>query len=116
MQGTQEAWVLSLGVEDPLELGISLHSSILPGKFHGQRILAGYSWQGREATDRTEQVSGQDTALKGSETASRSRSQAHPSPCQYWSRQEDTYFAEGNDATLLPPVGGGKLSLCLATA
>ena len=95
--------------------GFSLHSSILPGKFHGQRSLAGYSWQGREATDRTEQGSGQDIALKCSQTASRRHSQAHTAPCQYWSRQEETYFA-GNDATLLPPVGGGKLSLCLATA
>ena len=29
MQEMQETWVLSLGVEDPLDLRMSLHSSIL---------------------------------------------------------------------------------------
>ena len=32
MQETQETWVLSLGVEDPLDLGMSLHSIILAWK------------------------------------------------------------------------------------
>ena len=32
----QETWILSLGREDPLEKGISTHSSIL---LHGQRSL-----------------------------------------------------------------------------
>ena len=32
-----------LGQKDPLEKGIATHSSILPGKFHGQRSLLGYS-------------------------------------------------------------------------
>ena len=40
MQGT---WVQSLGWEDPMEEGMAAHSSILPGEFHGQRRLAGYS-------------------------------------------------------------------------
>ena len=30
---------LILGWEDPLEKGMLTHSSILPGEFHGQRIL-----------------------------------------------------------------------------
>ena len=35
-----EAWVQSLGWEDPLEKGMATHSSILlPGEFHGQRNL-----------------------------------------------------------------------------
>ena len=29
------------GLEDPLEKGIATHSSILAGKFHGQRSLVG---------------------------------------------------------------------------
>ena len=33
--------VQSLGGEDPLEEGMATHSSILPGKSHGQRSLAG---------------------------------------------------------------------------
>ena len=44
MQEPQEMWVQSLGWEDPLEKGMATHSSIgLPGEFHGQRSLPGYS-------------------------------------------------------------------------
>ena len=32
-----------LGQKDPLEKEMATHSNILPGKFHGQRSLAGYS-------------------------------------------------------------------------
>ena len=39
----QETPVRSLGWEDPLEEEMATHSSILPGKYHGQRNLAGYS-------------------------------------------------------------------------
>jgi len=35
----QETRVQSLGQEDPLEKGMSTHSSILAGEFHEQRIL-----------------------------------------------------------------------------
>ena len=31
------------GVEDPLEKEMATHSVFLPGKFHGQRSLVGYS-------------------------------------------------------------------------
>ena len=34
-------WVQSLGWEDPLEEGMPIHSSRLPGEFHGHRSLAG---------------------------------------------------------------------------
>ena len=37
---TQETQVQSPGWEDPLEKGMATHSSILPGKSHGQRSLA----------------------------------------------------------------------------
>ena len=47
MQETQEAWVGSLGWEDPLEEGMATHSSILACSPHGQRSLVGYSPQGR---------------------------------------------------------------------
>ena len=39
----QEMWVRSLGWEDPMEKEMATHSSILPGKFHRQRKLAGHS-------------------------------------------------------------------------
>ena len=39
----REIQVHSLGQEDPLEKRLATHSSILAGKFHGQRILAGYT-------------------------------------------------------------------------
>ena len=49
MQETQEKWVQSLGQGDPLEEVIATHYSILAGKTHGQKSLAGYSpWHCKE--------------------------------------------------------------------
>ena len=45
---------LILGQEDPLEEEISTHSSILAGKFHGQRSLVGYSPWGCKESNTTE--------------------------------------------------------------
>ena len=42
--------------EDPLEKGMATHSSILAGKFHGQRSLAGYSPWGHKESDTTERL------------------------------------------------------------
>ena len=39
----QENQVRSLGQKVPLEKGKATHSSVLPGKFQGQRILEDYS-------------------------------------------------------------------------
>ena len=50
----RETWVRFLGSKDPLEKGTATHSSILPGEFHGQRSLAGYSPCGRKEADTTE--------------------------------------------------------------
>ena len=41
LSAMQETRVLSLGWEDPLEKGVATHSSIYPGKSHGQRSLVG---------------------------------------------------------------------------
>ena len=38
-----ETWDRSLGQEDSLEKGMASHSIFLPGEFHGQRSLVGYS-------------------------------------------------------------------------
>ena len=46
--------VQSLGQENPLEKGKANHSIFLPGEFHGQRSLAGYSPCGRRESDMTE--------------------------------------------------------------
>ena len=52
----QEMSVRPLGWEDPLEKVMAIHSSSLPGEFHGQRSLVGYSsWVLREL-DTTEQL------------------------------------------------------------
>ena len=52
----RETRVQSLGWEDPLEKEMAIHSSILPGKSHGQRSLEGYSpWSCKES-DTTEQL------------------------------------------------------------
>ena len=54
MQELQETWIRSPGQEDPLEVGMATHSSILPGESHGQRILEGYSPWGHKELDTTE--------------------------------------------------------------
>ena len=53
----QETRVQFLGQEDlPLEKERAIHSSILAGKSHGKRSLAGYSPWGHEELDMTEQL------------------------------------------------------------
>ena len=55
MQETQETRVRSLGQEDPLGEGDGNPlGCFLPGEFHGQRSLAGYSPWGRKESDTTE--------------------------------------------------------------
>ena len=53
MQGTQ---VGSLGWEDLLEKGIQPTVVFLPGEFHGQNSLVGYSPWGHEESNTTEQL------------------------------------------------------------
>ena len=50
----QETQVQSLDQEDALEEEMATHSSNLPGEFHGQRKLMGYSPQRRKELDMTE--------------------------------------------------------------
>ena len=52
----RESQVWSLGREDPLEKEMATHSSILPGKSHGQRTLVGYSSWGCKESDTTERL------------------------------------------------------------
>ena len=54
MQEMQEMRVPSLGGEDSLEEEIAPTLVFLPGKFHRQRRLAGYSSWGLEEPDTTE--------------------------------------------------------------
>ena len=54
MQGTG---VQSLGREDLLEKEMATHSRFLPGEFHGQRRLEGYSPTGPKELDMTERLS-----------------------------------------------------------
>ena len=49
----QETGVRSLGREDSLEKGMAT-PVFLPGEFHGQRSLVGYSPWGRQKSERTE--------------------------------------------------------------
>ena len=57
MQETQEKEVQSLGQEGPWRRKWQPTASFLPEKFHGQRILAGYSPKGHKELDVTEQLS-----------------------------------------------------------
>ena len=52
----QETWVQYLGWEDPLEKEMQSTPVFLPGEFHGQRSLAGYSPLGDKEVDMTEQL------------------------------------------------------------
>ena len=52
----QETWLWSLGREDSPEKRMATHSTILVGKSHGQRSLAGFSWKGCKELDMTEQL------------------------------------------------------------
>ena len=51
-----ETQVPSLGREDPLEEEMAARSSILAGKFRGQRGLAGYSPWGHKKSDTTQHI------------------------------------------------------------
>ena len=50
----QETRVRSLGQEDPLEKGMATTPVFLPGEFHGQRRLEGYSPWGHKELATTE--------------------------------------------------------------
>ena len=51
-----ETWVRTLGQENSLGKELLSTPVFLPGEFHGQRSLAGYSPWGHKESDRTEQV------------------------------------------------------------
>ena len=53
LSAKQEMWVRFQGQEDPLEKEMAAHSSILAGKSHGQRSLAGYSPWSHQESNRT---------------------------------------------------------------
>ena len=50
----QETWVRFLGQEDPLEKGMAPTPVFLPGEFHGQSSLVGYSPWDLKESDMTE--------------------------------------------------------------
>ena len=52
----QETWVLSLGLEDPLEEEMATHCSILAWRIPWTEEPASYSPWGREELDTTEQL------------------------------------------------------------
>ena len=54
LPAVEETQVRSLSQEDPLEEERATHSHILPGEFHGQRSLVGYSPWGCKESDMTE--------------------------------------------------------------
>ena len=51
-----ETQVQSLGWEDPLEKGMTTHSSILAWRIHGQRSLVGYSPGGHKESVMTKRL------------------------------------------------------------
>ena len=53
----QETRVQSLGQENALEKGMATTPVFLPGEFHGQGCLVGYSPCGHKKSDTTERLS-----------------------------------------------------------
>ena len=47
----QETWIQSLGQDDPLQKELLPTPVFLPGEFHGQRRLTGYSPWGHQESD-----------------------------------------------------------------
>ena len=64
VQELQGTLVQSLGRENPLEEGMTTHSSILAWRTHGQRSLADYSPRGCKESDTTEKLSTQASTNK----------------------------------------------------
>ena len=52
----QDTWIQSLCQEDTLEKGTGPTPVFLPGEFHGERSLVGYSAWGCKELDTTEQL------------------------------------------------------------
>ena len=52
----------NMGREDPMEKGMAPTPVFLPGQFHGQRSLVGYSPWGRRESDTTEQLTNAHTS------------------------------------------------------
>ena len=57
LPAVQAIWVLSLSLEDPWGREWLYTPVFLPGEFHGQRSLVGYSPCGHKESDMTEQLS-----------------------------------------------------------
>ena len=57
LPAVQETWVQSLGWEDPLEEGMTTHSSILAWRIPWTEELAGYNPCSRKESDTTERLS-----------------------------------------------------------
>ena len=50
LSAVQEIWIQSLGQEESLQKGMATFPVFLPGEFHGQRSLVGYTpWDGKES-------------------------------------------------------------------
>ena len=60
----QETWIQSLGQEDPLEKDMQPTPVFLPGEFHEQRSLAGYSPWNLKESDTTEQLTSVNVAFQ----------------------------------------------------
>ena len=56
LSAMQETQVPSLGWEDPLEKGMASTLVFLPGEFHGQKSLVGYSPWDQKKSDTAEQL------------------------------------------------------------
>ena len=110
MPAVQGIWVWSLGQEDPLEKGMTTHSSILPGGFHGQRSLAGYSPSGCKELDTTERLThSDDNALIWRQNLEGVKAAQHRAVRGFKNKRDDITEAQRSQSTRW----SWDLNLCL---
>ena len=78
----QETGVQSLGWKNPPGVGHGSSPVFLPGEFHGQRSLVGYSPQGRKEVDTTERLNNSSSSNLAHFTE-HSVLRVHPSCCKW---------------------------------
>ena len=111
----QETRVQSLGWKNPPGVGHGGSPVFLPGEFHGQRSLVGYSPQGWKEVDTTEQLSNSSSSSLAHFTE-HSVLWVHPSCCKWHSMSIDRQVATEkvkctHRGTLLGLQKEGKQSL-----
>ena len=105
----QETPVWSLGREDPLEEEMATCSRFLPGEFHGQRRLVGYSPWGHKECDTTERLTHCQSITRWLEA------QVTTWVCKWPLKLGQWWDGEGENLVGLSPYPGGSEAVSRST-